>query len=142
MGNSAGAVHAVTYLYRDAIPPSDFGLSETFSTPTPSSTPSHPVPKAALLISMPSTFNSIDPTRNAVLHGYYNIAGEGIDEEEKGRLLGERCAVGLRTGSGDKTKVLVAVNELDPEDEILSGVSGTPYVAWDAFPFLWGEQAR
>lgn len=106
LGNSAGAVHVSTLLCTDAIPPLG---------------PEHPLPlsveerggvviRAAVLLSMPAEFEAPTGQRKATLEAYF-----GGGEE----VIRARCPVGLRGRSEDRTELLIATVELDPEEEVL-----------------------
>lgn len=144
MGNSAGAVHIATYLYRDAIPSfSEVSPSETntgneqqeqeHSIPRPTITP-----RAVIFISPPVAFGTMNPERTKTIYGYYGLLGDNHkdevqggeqnkdteeEEEKKKKKLEELAPLGLRYRSKDETKVLLCLAELDPEDEILEPVS-------------------
>ncbi|KAJ9093708.1 hypothetical protein QFC21_006304 [Naganishia friedmannii] len=126
VGNSAGAVHAATYLYRDAIPGFEDALAPLATDPTLTPSNKELTPSGAMFIGMPAHFRAATPDRNAVLFGYHcpelfdQPAGAAEEEKEKRMkgLVEERCPVGLRKGSGDGTRVGTMLAELDPETEI------------------------
>ncbi|KAJ9124593.1 hypothetical protein QFC24_003386 [Naganishia onofrii] len=130
VGNSAGAVHAATYLYRDAIPDFENVLAPLATDPTLIPAGKVLEPSSVMFIGMPAHFRAATPDRNAVLFGYHcpELFGEpGAEKEKEGemkKLVEERCPVGLRKKSQDVTRVGTMLAELDPETEIAGPVRG------------------
>lgn len=128
VGNSAGAVHAATYLYRDAIPDFENVLAPLATDPTLIPAGKVLEPSSVMFIGMPAHFRAATPDRNAVLFGYHcpELFGEpGAEKEKEGemkKLVEERCPVGLRKKSQDVTRVGTMLAELDPETEIAGPV--------------------
>lgn len=107
MGNSAGAVHAATFLYRDAIP--QLRVESVRQ------------PLAVVFVSPPVAFEGMNPDRARVIHGYYGLESEP-DVKTRDSRLEALSVLGLRSRSNDRTRTLVALAEYDPEDEILEPV--------------------
>lgn len=108
MGNSAGAVHCATFLYRDVIP--GFSVDPVIQ------------PQAVVFVSPPVAFEGMNPDRARVIHGYYGLL-DMTDEKARNTRLDELSVLGLRRRSRNRTRCLVGLAELDPEDEILEPVS-------------------
>lgn len=129
IGNSAGACHVATYLYRDAIPSFEDACAPLVSDPTNQPGLEELKPSAAMLIGMPAHFRLATPDRSAALFGYHcpELFGTaGAQEEEMRRVVEERCPIGLRKRSADRTRVGTMLAELDPEPEIAAPVSPPP----------------
>ncbi|KAJ9123033.1 hypothetical protein QFC22_001222 [Naganishia vaughanmartiniae] len=130
VGNSAGGVHAATYLYRDAIPDFEERLAPLATDPTLTPSLNQLTPSSVMFIGMPAHFRAATSDRNAVLFGYHcpelfdvpaGAAQEGSEAEkeiEMKRMVEERCPVGLRKKSVDQTRVGTMLAQLDPETEI------------------------
>jgi acetyl esterase/lipase len=111
LGNSAGAVHTATFLYADALS----ALSPPLSAAPPlvSKDQRGLQVRAAVFLSMPAEFSAAIGPRTPTLEGYF---GGGP------KIIADRCPLGLRKKSKDQTEVLIALAELDHEDEILTPV--------------------
>lgn len=86
-------------------------------------------PSGAMLIGMPAHFRLAGPERAPVTYGYHcpELFGKsGVKDEEMRKVVEERCPIGLRKVSGDRTRVGVMLAELDPEPEIAGPVSLLP----------------
>jgi hypothetical protein len=82
-----------------------------------------------MLIGMPGHFRLATPDRSAALFGYHcpELFGkDGVKEEEMKKVTEERCPIGLRKKSGDRTRVGTMLAELDPKPEIAGPVSSLP----------------
>lgn len=130
VGNSAGACHVATYLYRDAIPQFEDALAPLVTDPSNKPGKEGLTPTRAMLIGMPAHFRLAGPERAAVTFGYHcpELYGTpGAKDEEMRRVVEERCPIGLRRVSKDRTKVGIMLAELDPEPEIAGPVRFTSY---------------
>jgi hypothetical protein len=130
VGNSAGACHVATYLYRDAIPHFEDALAPLVTDPSNEPGKEELTPTRAMLIGMPAHFRLAGPERAAVTFGYHcpELYGTpGAKDEEMRRVVEERCPIGLRRVSKDRTKVGIMLAELDPEPEIAGPVRHTYY---------------
>lgn len=113
LGNSAGAVHTATFLYADAFSSLAHPLLAEKSHPLAIEDRERLQVRAAVFLSMPAEFSAAIGPRTPTLQGYFGGGPE---------VIADRCPVGLRKKSTDQTEVLIALAELDPEDEILTPV--------------------
>ncbi|KAJ9110540.1 hypothetical protein QFC20_002868 [Naganishia adeliensis] len=121
IGNSAGACHVATYLYRDAVPNFEESMAPLVTDPTNQPGKEELTPSGAMLIGMPAHFRLAGPERAPVTYGYHcpELFGKsGVKDEGMRKVVEERCPIGLRKVSGDRTRVGVMLAELDPEPEI------------------------
>lgn len=97
MGNSAGAVHAATWLLEPSLAESRKSVQNNSL-----------VLKGVILVSIPAHFQSAIADRRDVLAAYYR------------NRIAEDCAFGLLTRVQEvQSRVLVVTAALDPDDEIL-----------------------
>ncbi|KAJ9112614.1 hypothetical protein QFC19_000634 [Naganishia cerealis] len=145
VGNSAGAVHVATYLYRDAIKDYELALAPLATDPTLLPDRHDPLhPSGAMLIGMPAHFRLATPDRSPVLFGYHcpELFGKpGTSEQQMRELTEERCPIGLRKRSGDRTRVGTMLADLDPEPEIAGPVLIHPTLSPRCLP-LRATQSR
>ncbi|ORY61065.1 Alpha/Beta hydrolase protein [Leucosporidium creatinivorum] len=111
LGNSAGAVHVATFLYADALSSLSPPLAADQARPLSAEEPAALKVRAAVFLSMPAEFSAAVGPRTPTLQGYFGGGPE---------VIADRCPVGLRKRSKDQTEILIALAELDPEDEILT----------------------
>jgi hypothetical protein len=128
VGNSAGACHVATYLYRDAVPNFEESLAPLVTDPTNQPGKEQVRPTAAMLIGMPAHFRLAGPERAPVTYGYHcpELFSSGAEDTEMRRAVEDRCPIGLRRRSADRTRVGVMLAELDPEPEIAGPVGPLP----------------